>query len=129
VEISRFDDGAPWTSDFGYCRALRVGDRVLVSGTTASDERGRAVAADAEGQTRVILQRILTAVEALAPGAVVVRTRVYLSHGNEWRGAGRAHREVFGAAPPVNTTVEVGGLLGEGLLVEIEAEAIAPAST
>jgi len=124
VDIERLTDDTPWTAAFGYCRALRVGDRILVSGTTASDERGRPTAPDAESQTRAILQRICAAVEALAPGAVVVRTRVYLTHGNEWRGAGVAHREVFGDAPPVNTTVEVGGLVGEGLLVEVEAEAV-----
>lgn len=123
--IERFDDGGAFVEEFGYCRALRVGDQVFVSGTTARDTDPAGVPASVYEQTKEALGRVVEAVHALAPGAVVVRTRVYLTDGSTWREAGRAHAEVFGDSPPTNTTLEVSALIGPGLKVEVEADAIA----
>jgi len=119
--------GSQWEDIAGYCRAQRIGDRVLVSGTTAIAGLARAVApGDAGAQATYILDRILAAVASLGGRAEdVVRTRIYITDEADVMAISRAHGRVFGAIKPANTLVRVAGLIGDHR-VEIEAEAILP---
>jgi enamine deaminase RidA (YjgF/YER057c/UK114 family) len=110
----------------GYSRAVRVGDRVHVSGTTALDDEGRVVhAGDAYRQTVRILEIIAVALrEAGAELRHVVRTRMFVTDIGDWEEIGRAHGEVFGEIRPAATMVEVQRLIEPGMRVEIEAEAV-----
>lgn len=108
----------------GYSRAFRVGDRILVAGTTAGGDGGPVGGADAGLQTREVLRRIESALEALGGSlADVVLTRIYVTNIQDWASVGRAHGEVFSDILPVTTLVEVSALVDPALLVEIEAEA------
>jgi enamine deaminase RidA (YjgF/YER057c/UK114 family) len=117
--------GTPWEGLAGYSRAVRVGNAVWVSGTTASDADGKLQGGDtAYGQARYIFDKIERALrEAGAALEDVVRTRVFVARLEDWREVARAHGEVFGHIRPANTLVQVAGLI-EGRLVEIEAEAV-----
>lgn len=125
-ERSRIESTAPWADVVGYARAVRVGDRVLVSGTVAVDEHGAiACPGDAYGQARRALEIIVDALErAGATPAQVVRTRVYVTDVSHWQEVGRAHGEVFGDARPATSMVQVAALIDPAALVEIEAEAV-----
>lgn len=121
---ARVFSGSEWEPVAGYCRAIRIGDRVHVSGTTATHGRDRVVAAgDAGAQAVYILDKIVAALRAFGSGPEdITRTRVYLADSADAEAVSRAHGRVFGAAPPANTLLTVGGLIGD-YLVEIEAEA------
>jgi enamine deaminase RidA (YjgF/YER057c/UK114 family) len=116
--------GTHWEVLAGYARAVRVGDRILVSGTTATGPEGVVGAGDAAAQARFILDAIEAAIAQLG-GALrdVVRTRVYVRDIADWEAVARAHGERFGAIRPANTLVQA-ALVGEEYLVEIEAEAL-----
>jgi enamine deaminase RidA (YjgF/YER057c/UK114 family) len=118
--------GTPWENSVGYSRAVRVGDLVYVSGTTASEEDGTTAAVgDAFAQARFILKKIETALqEAGAELSDVVRTRMFVTDISRWREIGLAHAEVFGSIRPAATMVEVQRLVNPDHLVEIEAEAV-----
>lgn len=124
--IQRFGSGAPWEALAGYSRAVRVGDRVLVAGTTATLPGGEiAGVGDPGAQTRQALVNVAAALErAGAPLADVVRTRIYVTDISRWEEVARVHGEVFGAHPPVTSMVEVSALIDPRILVEIEAEAV-----
>lgn len=126
MSTTRYRDGSPWETKAGYSRALRHGDTIEVSGTTAHDSDGSVLhPGDAFRQTRSALERALRAVEELGGSRHdVVRTRVLLVPGADWEEAARAHAEMLGDVAPANTTLFVGGLIGEGLLVEVEVEAV-----
>jgi enamine deaminase RidA (YjgF/YER057c/UK114 family) len=121
----RFTDAAEWQDAAGYARGARRGSRIAVSGTTSSGPDGETLhPGDTAAQTREAIARGLRAVEALGGTADdVLRTRVYLAPGASVEDAARAHREAFGAVRPANTTLFVHGLVGEGLLVEVELDA------
>lgn len=117
--------GSRWEDLAGYCRARRIGDRVLVSGTTATAGADRLVApADAGAQATYILDKIAAALTALGASMEdVVRTRIYLAEIADTDAVVLAHGRVFGSIKPVNTLVAVDKLVGD-YRVEIEAEAI-----
>lgn len=122
---SRVGSGSVWEDIAGYSRAVRIGDRILVSGTTATHGSDRVVApGDPGAQTTYILDKILAAVRALGGAPEdIVRTRVYLADVAEWEPVSRAHGRVFGETKPANTLLAVAGLVGN-YRVEIDAEAI-----
>ena len=121
----RVDSGSIWEAACGYSRAVRAGNRILVSGTTATHTDGTVVApGDAGAQAVYILDKIAAAVDALGGTTEdVVQTRIWLRDASDWETVGRVHGRVFAAARPANTLVEIARLVGP-YLVEIEAEAV-----
>ena len=117
--------GSYWEDVAGYCRAQRIGDRILISGTTAIAGVDRAVAPqDAGAQTTYILDRIIAAVTSLGGGVEdIARTRIYITDEEDVEAIARAHGRVFGDIKPANTLYRVAGLIGDHR-VEIDAEAI-----
>ncbi|HIG75514.1 MAG TPA: RidA family protein [Bacteroidetes bacterium] len=122
----RVAGGAPWEAEVGYSRAIRVGGRVLVAGTTAVDAAGDPLAAGAYEQTLAAFEIALRAVEAAGGRREgVVRTRMYVVDITaNAEAVGRAHHEAVGAAQPVATMVGVAALIDPRLLVEVELEAV-----
>jgi len=117
--------GSKWEDIAGYCRARRIGNRILVSGTTATAGVDRVVAkGDAAAQTTFILDKIVGAVTSLGGSAEdIIRTRVYLANVDDAMAVSRAHGRMFGVLKPANTLLAVDALVGD-YLVEIEAEAV-----
>jgi enamine deaminase RidA (YjgF/YER057c/UK114 family) len=118
--------GAPWENAVAYSRAVRIGNVIEVSGTTAVDDDGNVVGlGDLYAQTRFVLQKIANALNEAGAGVEdVVRTRIYFTDISQWEEAARAHREVFERVRPAATGVQVARLIHDDLLVEIEATAI-----
>lgn len=119
------DSGSSWEPLAGYARAVRTGNRVLVSGTTATHGSGRLIGAgDAGVQATYILDKIAASLRAVGARLEdVVRTRVYLTDVNDWQAVSAVHGQYFGSVRPANTLLQVAGLVGDGYRVEIEAEA------
>ncbi len=121
----RISSGVKWESIVGYSRAVRVGDRIYVTGTTATDEQGEIVGVgDAYAQTVQTIRNIETALMRLDAGLEhVVRTRMFVTDISRWDEYGRAHGEFFRDILPATTMVEVARLIDERMLIEIEADA------
>jgi enamine deaminase RidA (YjgF/YER057c/UK114 family) len=119
-----FSSGSPWEDRVGFCRAVRVGDRVLVSGTAPIWPDGTCDP-DPGVQARRCLEIILNAIREAGGGPEhVVRTRMFVTSPDVGEAVGRAHAEVFGDVRPVATMVVISGLLDPRWHVEIEAEAV-----
>jgi enamine deaminase RidA (YjgF/YER057c/UK114 family) len=121
----RIDSGSRWEPIAGYSRAIRTGDRILVSGTTSTHGSGHLIGKnDAAVQTTYILDKITASIRALGGRLEdVVRTRIYLTNVEDWEAVSKVHGSYFGQIRPANTMLQVAALIGDGYLVEIEAEA------
>lgn len=118
--------GAPWESKAGYCRAVRVGPHIAVSGTAPVGDNGEVVApGDAYLQAKRCIEIIEKSLREAGAGLHhVVRTRMFVTDISRWPEIGKAHKEAFGDVPPATSMVEVSQLIDPGMLVEIEADAI-----
>ena len=121
----KYSSGAKWESIVGYSRAVRVGERVYVTGTTATGENGEIVGpGDAYTQTVQVIRNIEKALKALGLTLEnIVRTRMFVTDISRWQEYGKAHGEFFGEIMPATTMVEISGLIDPDMLIEIEADA------
>ncbi|MDH5506181.1 MAG: RidA family protein [Anaerolineae bacterium] len=126
MERTNYSSGTRWEPIFGYSRAIKVGDFIYVSGTTATDKNGDIIGpGDAYAQTLQALKNIETALKALgAQLEHVVRTRIYVTDIDQWEKIAKAHSEIFGNIRPASAMVEIQRLISPEMLVEIEADAV-----
>ena len=122
----KVSSGAPWESLVGYSRAVRSGNFIAVSGTTAVGADGKLLGAgDAYRQAERCIEIVRAALQqAGADLQHVVRTRMFVTDINRWQEIARAHQEAFGDIRPATSMIEVSRLIDPGMLVEIEADAI-----
>ena len=128
MDFQRTFSGAPWEARVGYCRALRAGTQIFVTGTAPVAEDGTVVApGDGFAQAKRCFEIISQALASLgADLSCIVRTRMFVTDISRWEEYGRAHREFFAAHPPATTMVEVKSLIEPDMLIEVEADAVCP---
>ncbi len=126
MERQRFMSGSPWEAKVGYCRAVKVGSQIFVSGTAPSDGQGGTYApGDAYAQTKRCFAIIQAALQNFgADLSDIVRTRMYVTDFAYWEDYARAHQELLGEHPPASCMVAIKGLINPDMLIEIEADAI-----
>ena len=124
--MERVFSGAKWEPIVGYCRAVRSGNTIAVSGSAPVAEGGGVFApGDAYAQARRCLEIVIAALRKLGAGPEhVVRTRMFVTDISRWQEYGRAHGEVFASCPPATSMVDVKALIDPAMLIEIEADAI-----
>ena len=124
-ERRRISTGSKWEPIVGYSRAVRVGNRIYVTGTTATDENGAVVGpGDAYAQTVQVFRNIESALKRLDAGLEhVVRTRMFVTDISRWQEYGQAHAEFMSSVMPATTMVEVSRLIDPDMLIEIEVDA------
>ena len=125
MEFQRHFTGTQWEPKVGYCRALKAGNTIYLSGTAPVGEDGRTHAPDdGYAQARRCLEIVQAALAEMgAQMSQVVRTRLYVTDISRWQEYGKAHQEFFGDYPPVTSMVEVKGLISPDMLIEIEVDA------
>lgn len=130
MQTKHFSSGTHWESTVGYSRAIKCGDSIYVSGTTAIDKEGKIVGiGDPYAQTIQIIKNIELALHAVNSSlSDIVRTRIYVTDINNWEKVGQAHAEYFNQIRPASTMVEVSRLINSEILVEMEADAIVKTS-
>ncbi len=119
--------GSPWEPKIGYCRAIRAGAHIYVTGTTAVQDGGGGILGEGDGyaQAKRCFEVIEQALRELGSSlSDVVRTRMFVTDISRWQEYGRAHAETFAAHPPATTMVEVKALIDPAMLIEIEADAV-----
>ncbi len=126
MNVRRVFSGAEWEKKVGYCRAVLAGNHVFVSGTApVAPGGGTDAPGDAYAQAKRCFEIIDRALQELGTTrAAVTRTRMFVTDISRWAEFGRAHQEFFGAAPPATTMVEVGKLISDDMLIEVEADAV-----
>jgi len=125
MERTNYSSGAQWEDIVGYSRAVKIGNIIEVSGTTAVENRTLIGKNDAYLQTKTILQKIEKVLhEAGVSMKNVIRTRMYVTDIRQWEAIGRAHGEFFKDIKPASAMVEVSALIDPDMLVEIEVTAI-----
>ena len=129
MNIRRAFTNTPWEKQIGYCRAVRAGDHIYVTGTAPVDQDGKVVApGDAYAQAKRCFEIIEKALHELgADMSHVVRTRLLVTDISRWAEFGRAHHEVLAEHPPATTMVEVAALVDPAMLLEIEVDAVCSA--
>jgi enamine deaminase RidA (YjgF/YER057c/UK114 family) len=128
MDIQRVFSKAVWEEQVGYCRALKAGSHIYVTGTAPVDESGKRTHApgDAYAQAKRCLELIERALVQLgASRRSIVRTRMFVTDISRWGEYGRAHAEFFGTDKPATTMVEVKALIDPAMLIEIEADGFA----
>jgi len=126
MTIRRHFTQTEWEPKVGYCRAIRAGQTIYLSGTSPVDSEGNTFAPnDAYAQACRCFEIIKETLIAMNSGGLnqIVRTRMYVTDISQWEAFGKAHREFFGDHPPVSTMIEVKGLISPDMLIEVEAEA------
>ena len=126
ADRQKISSGAKWEDIVGYSRAIKVKDRVIISGTTSVDDEGNITGInDAYEQAKFIFQKIEKYLrQAGAEMKDVIRNRIYVVNMTDWGDVARAHFEFFGEIRPCCTMVQVSGLINPDMLVEIETEAV-----
>ena len=130
MSFERVYSDAPWEKKVGYCRAVKAGNAIYVTGTAPVGEGGQGVHAvgDGYGQAKRCLELIEVALGKLgASRKNIVRTRMFVTDIKRWAEFGKAHAEFFGEDRPATTMVEVKALIDPAMLIEIEADAVAGA--
>lgn len=125
-EKLHYFSGTKWESIVGYSRAIRIGNQIFVTGTTATDETGEITGVDdGYAQTVQVIRNIERALIGLGASLNdVVRTRMFVTDIARWEEYGRAHGEFFKEIKPCATMVEVSRLIDDRMLIEIEADAV-----
>ena len=129
MKLQRHFTSSPWEPRVGYCRAVRAGNLIFVSGTAPVAPGGGIDApGDPYRQARRCFEIVGEALLALgARPEHVVRTRMYVSDAARWEEFGRAHAEAFGGHPPAASMIEVKGFVDPAMMIEVEVDAVAPA--
>ena len=126
MERKNISTGSHWEKIVGYSRAVKIGNHIHISGTTAINDQGRIVGlGDPYTQTKQTIENIESAL-LMAGGTLenVVRTRIYAINIDHWKSIGQAHCEYFAKIRPVTSMVEVRRLIAPEILIEIEADAV-----